>query len=71
MMKRKAEKMLEVAADMQRFSNHGDRLEDMINHASNGELSEFELELVTAAAAAPKLSFEDFLKKANNKKIGK
>lgn len=59
-MAKKAERMLHLAADMQRFTKQDDQLEKM-TAAIEEELSEDELDFVAAAASTP--SFAEFLKR--------
>lgn len=57
---RKIERMLNVASDMERFTESQDRLSEIVS-LEDDELLEDSLELISAAGSRP--SFQDLLKK--------
>ena len=57
------EKALEIAADMQKMDAVPDELSRIVKECADDELTEDELDLVSAASALPKQNFENFMKK--------
>lgn len=61
-MEKKVHRMLRIAADMQAFAPQEDKLERMTKNVEM-ELNEDDLDFVAAAAAEPRVSFQEFLKR--------
>ena len=64
------EKALEIAADMRKMDDVPDELSDIIKECEDVELTEDELDYVSAASARPKQDFEQFMKKLSERKNG-
>ena len=57
------EKALEIAADMKKMDEIPDELSRVISECTDTELTEDELDLVSAASALPKQNFTQFMQK--------
>lgn len=65
-MRKNAEKLLRLSADMEKFMHRDDRLGRMVESVCDDELFEDDLTFVAAATAIP--SFDSFLKQVNDRR---
>ena len=61
--KDRLEKLLETASDMQKMDDIPDKLSSIIRECLDTELTEDELDYVSAASSLPKQNFKQFLEK--------